>query len=244
MVVASGDEALIAARLNVNLQAVVIRRRFSHQSTRDLSSLSEFVDTGVSHDLADHYSPEERARILATSLGKLRPELDLYLMTEIEVEDIAGPAGSVLPPGIPRPGGHARAAPVDPARRRGALPDPVFSALKQYSHRPTGVFHALPISQGKSIVNSHWIKDMVGFYGLEVFMAETRRPVVVSTRCWSPPVRYVNPSSSRRRPMAHGTPTSSPTALRPPTRSSPRRWWPPATSCCSTVTATSHTITA
>ena len=50
---------------------------------------------------------------------------------------------------------------------------PFFSALKQYSHRPTGVFHALPISQGKSIVNSHWIKDMVGFYGLDVFLAET-----------------------------------------------------------------------
>jgi arginine decarboxylase len=32
---------------------------------------------------------------------------------------------------------------------------PFFSALKQYSHRPTGVFHALPISQGKSIINSH-----------------------------------------------------------------------------------------
>jgi arginine decarboxylase len=29
---------------------------------------------------------------------------------------------------------------------------PFFSALKQYSHRPTGVFDALPISQGKSIV--------------------------------------------------------------------------------------------
>jgi hypothetical protein len=41
VVVASGDEALIAARLNVNLQAVVIRRRFSHQSTRDLSTLAE-----------------------------------------------------------------------------------------------------------------------------------------------------------------------------------------------------------
>ena len=39
VVVSSGDEALIAARLNVNLQAVVIRRRFSHQSTRDLSTL-------------------------------------------------------------------------------------------------------------------------------------------------------------------------------------------------------------
>ena len=35
------------------------------------------------------------------------------------------------------------------------------------------MFHALPISQGKSIVNSHWIRDMVSFYGLDIFMAET-----------------------------------------------------------------------
>ncbi len=41
------------------------------------------------------------------------------------------------------------------------------------SHRPTGVFHALPISRGKSIVNSHWIKDMIDFYGLDIFLAET-----------------------------------------------------------------------
>jgi hypothetical protein len=96
VVVASGDEALIAARLNVNLQAVVIRRRFSHQSTRDLSTLADFVDTKISVDLDDHKSPDERAQILAMSLAKLRPELDLFLMTQIEVEDIAGRlAGSV-----------------------------------------------------------------------------------------------------------------------------------------------------
>ncbi|MBV8786847.1 MAG: ornithine decarboxylase [Mycobacterium sp.] len=173
VVVASGDEALIAARLNVNLQAVVIRRRFSHQSIRDLESLSEFVDTDVTHELNDHQSPEERAQILAVSLSKLRPELDLYLMTEIDVEDIAGRLGQYF-----RRVFHAREGMLElhlsilhgvAARYR----TPFFSALKQYSHRPTGVFHALPISQGKSIVNSHWIKDMVGFYGLDVFMAET-----------------------------------------------------------------------
>src|ERR1700756_2389262 len=173
VVVSSGDEALIAARLNVNLQAVVIRRRFSHQSTRDLSSLAEFVDTEVSHELADHVTPEERAQILAVSLTKLRPELDLYMMTEIDVEDIAGRLGQYF-----RRVFHAREGMLElhlsilqgvEARYR----TPFFSALKQYSHRPTGVFHALPISQGKSIVNSHWIKDMVGFYGLDVFMAET-----------------------------------------------------------------------
>jgi arginine decarboxylase len=50
---------------------------------------------------------------------------------------------------------------------------PFFSALKNYSHRPTGVFHALPISHGKSIVESHWIHDMIDFYGMEIFLAET-----------------------------------------------------------------------
>ncbi|MCV7227832.1 aminotransferase class I/II-fold pyridoxal phosphate-dependent enzyme [Mycolicibacterium komossense] len=173
VVVASGDEAMIAARLNVNLQAVVIRRRFSHQSTRDLSALDEFVDRKVSDELADHLSPDERAQILATSLAELRPEVDLYLMTEIEVEDIAGRLGQHF-----RRVFHAREGFLElhlsilhgvAARYR----TPFFSALKEYSHRPTGVFHALPISQGKSIVNSHWIKDMVSFYGLDVFMAET-----------------------------------------------------------------------
>jgi arginine decarboxylase len=173
VVVASGDEALIAARLNVNLQAVVIRRRFSHQSTRDLSTLAEFVDSEVSNELADHQSPDERAQILAASLTELRPELDLYLMTEIEVENIAGRLGQHF-----RRVFHAREGVLElhlsilqgvAARYR----TPFFSALKEYSHRPTGVFHALPISQGKSIINSHWIKDMVGFYGLDVFMAET-----------------------------------------------------------------------
>ena len=173
VVVSSGDEAMIAARLNVNLQAVVIRRRFSHRSTRDLSTLAEFVDTKVSDEVADQQSPDERTQILASSLAELRPELDLYLMTEIEVEDVAGRLGLYF-----RRVFHASEGVLElhlsilqgvAARYR----TPFFSALKEYSHRPTGVFHALPISQGKSIIHSHWIKDMVGFYGLDVFMAET-----------------------------------------------------------------------
>ena len=173
VVVSSGDEAMIAARLNVNLQAVVIRRRFSHRSTRDLSTLAEFVDTKVSDEVADQQSPDERTQILASSLAELNPELDLYLMTEIEVEDVAGRLGLYF-----RRVFHASEGVLElhlsilqgvAARYR----TPFFSALKEYSHRPTGVFHALPISQGKSIINSHWIKDMVGFYGLDVFMAET-----------------------------------------------------------------------
>ena len=173
VLVSSVAEALVAARLNVNLQAVVIGRRFAAQSTRDLSALADFVDTGLSDELDDSETPGERAELLAAALTELRPELDLYLMTEMEVEKIAGRTGTNF-----RRVFHAREGFLElhlsilqgvAARYQ----SPFFSALKQYSHRPTGVFHALPISQGKSIVNSHWIKDMVGFYGLDVFMAET-----------------------------------------------------------------------
>jgi arginine decarboxylase len=50
---------------------------------------------------------------------------------------------------------------------------PFFDALREYSHRPTGVFHAMPISRGKSIMKSHWIRDMGEFYGDNIFLAET-----------------------------------------------------------------------
>ena len=172
VVVGSGEEAVIAARLNASLQACVIRRRFAHGAGRDLSGLTHFVDRGIGDELADK-DPEERAQILARRLARLRPEVDLYLMTEVAVEDMAGRLSHHF-----RRVFHAREGSLElhlsilggvAARYRA----PFFEALRDYSHRPTGVFHALPISGGKSIVNSHWISDMVDFYGLDVFLAET-----------------------------------------------------------------------
>jgi arginine decarboxylase len=172
VVVGSGDEAVIAARLNASLQACTITRRFAHRSRRDLSALAHFVDAHIAEDLADH-TPEERAAILARAIKDSRPEIDLYLITELGVEDVAARLGHYFrrvfhrgEAGIDR---HLSLLEGVAARYR----TPFFSALREYSHRPTGVFHALPISQGKSIVGSHWISDMIDFYGLEVFLAET-----------------------------------------------------------------------
>ncbi len=50
---------------------------------------------------------------------------------------------------------------------------PFFTALRNYAKQPTGVFHALPISRGKSITKSNWIRDMGDFYGMNIFLAET-----------------------------------------------------------------------
>ena len=172
VIVGSGIEAAVATRLNANIQACVIRRRFSHAALRDLTRLANFSDATLSNDLADH-SPDERAQILAPRLAKIRPEVDLYLMSEIAVEDVAGKVSHHF-----RRVFHAREGALELhltilAGVAERYRTPFFEALRTYSQRPTGVFHALPISQGKSIVNSHWIRDMVGFYGLEIFLAET-----------------------------------------------------------------------
>jgi len=172
VVVPSFGDALMAARVNFRLQACVVRRRFAHRSRHDTSSLRQFVSLLGSDDLMDR-PPDERAQVLARSLARIRPELDLYLMTEVAVEDMAGRLSHHF-----RRIFHTREGSLElhlsildgiAARYRA----PFFSALRSYSHRPTGVFHALPISHGKSIVNSHWISDMVDFYGLDIFLAET-----------------------------------------------------------------------
>ncbi|MEQ9413556.1 MAG: ornithine decarboxylase, partial [Cyclobacteriaceae bacterium] len=50
---------------------------------------------------------------------------------------------------------------------------PFYTALKEYSQKPTGVFHAMPISRGNSIFKSNWIDDFGDFYGRNLFLAET-----------------------------------------------------------------------
>jgi arginine decarboxylase len=103
----------------------------------------------------------------------VRPELDVYLVTDRGVEDIAG-----------RDLGNCRRIFYNSEDftelhlnvLRGVTARyeaPFFNALKAYSQQPTGVFHALPISRGKSIARSHWIQDMGVFYGPNIFLAET-----------------------------------------------------------------------
>src|SRR3954449_3048807 len=50
---------------------------------------------------------------------------------------------------------------------------PYFNNLKNYARRPIGTFHALPVARGKSVFNSHWIRDFGHFYGANIFMAES-----------------------------------------------------------------------
>ena len=129
VVVPSFDEAVMAARLNFRLQACVVRRRFTHRSRHESALLAPFAGLDGADDLMEH-TPDDRAQVLARALAKIRPELDLYLMTEISVEDLAG-AQPPFPAHLPRPGRLARAAPVPPGRGGGAVSFPVLQRAAQ-----------------------------------------------------------------------------------------------------------------
>ncbi len=172
--VPSLEDALIAVAVNANVQAVLIRPSFEVRSRLrdqvDLSSMVHLVPP-LDKDL-DGLTAAERIERLTDGIHALRPELDLYLVGHVALEAIASDAFQ----GFRRV--FLRQDPVElhVSILRG-LTDryqtPFFTALRTYSRQPTGVFHALPISRGKSIVGSPWVGDMVEFYGLNIFMAET-----------------------------------------------------------------------
>jgi arginine decarboxylase len=171
VVVPSVADALTTVLFNFNVQAAVVRRRFTQRSQQDLSAMG--FDVEVPPLCADEATPADRAQALGARMHETRPEIDLYLMAEVAVEDLAGRIGKDF-----RRVFHAREGLLElhlsilrgVAHRYKA---PFFQALRDYSHQPTGVFHALPVSRGKSVVDSHWIPEMVGFYGLDIFLAET-----------------------------------------------------------------------
>ncbi len=170
--VPSFEDALIAVLLNVNIQAVVIRYDFQLRSKYQLLVLTRYLAQAGCSDI-DDIEYQDFGPMLANVIARLRPEMDLYLITNRSVEDVAGRI-------------------CDSCRRvfynqedyvelhlnilRGIeerFQTPFFTALKEYSKKPTGVFHALPISRGKSILKSNWIRDMGDFYGMSIFLAET-----------------------------------------------------------------------
>jgi len=172
VVVPSFEDAIIAVLHNHNIQAVVGRYGFEYRSRHNMALLHRYL-TRVDQDELDGLQPEDYGAALARCIGKVRPELDFYLVTDQSVEEVAGrvPANCrrvfynqedyfELHLNILR-GVNMR------------YETPFFSALREYSKQPTGVFHAMPISRGKSITKSHWIRDMGEFYGMNIFLAET-----------------------------------------------------------------------
>ncbi len=172
VVVPSLEDALIAVLFNYNIQAVVIRYGFPLRSVNHLEILQRYLSQ-INESEYDDSLDTERGPLLGNLLSELRPELDLYLVTDAAVEDIAGNASQKFSRIFYQQEDYLDLH-LNILRGIGRRYEtPFFTALRKYSQQPTGVFHALPISRGKSITKSHWIKDMVQFYGINIFLAET-----------------------------------------------------------------------
>ena len=170
--VPSFEDALIAVLFNHNIQAVVIRFDFHLHSKNRLPVLTRYLAQADCHDL-DDIEARDYGSTLADVIGRVRPELDLYLVTaqsvEYLAERISDSCRRVFYDQEDYIELHLNILRGVEARYQ----TPFFTALKEYSKQPTGVFHALPISRGKSITKSNWIRDMGDFYGMNIFLAET-----------------------------------------------------------------------
>ena len=172
VVVPSFEDALIAVLFNYNIQAAVIRYGFPLRSVNHIEILQRYLARIDESDYEDALDIE-RGPLLGNCLAELRPELDLYLVTDAAVEDIAGNVTQKFSRIFYQQEDYLDLHLNILRGIQERYQTPFFTALRKYSRQPTGVFHAMPISRGKSVTKSHWIKDMVQFYGMNIFLAET-----------------------------------------------------------------------
>jgi arginine decarboxylase len=172
VVVPSFEDALIAVLLNFNIQAVVIRYGIPLRSRQQLEVL-QYCLHGLDENALEAMTPAERATRLGQLINEQRPELDQYLVTNESVEDAAGDRRSVFRRVFYQQENFLELHLNLLRGIRSRASTPFFKALRHYAEQPTGVFHAMPISRGKSILKSHWIQDMIQFYGTNIFLAET-----------------------------------------------------------------------
>ncbi len=168
------EDALLAVLLNPDIEACLLRYSFPARSdwqTPLLDGAHRLLECTADEFAAQ--MPGQRTLSLGEALGRLRPELDRYLVTSAPVEHLRPEATRHFRRVYYRgedwldthlsllKGVHAR------------YETPFFDALRRYSQKPTGMFHALPISRGRTLTKSHWIRDMGEFYGQNIFLAET-----------------------------------------------------------------------
>ena len=172
VVVGSLEDALLAAIVNFNLQAVVVFDGFPFASQYDLPDLRGIVAPHLGGREAS--TDEDLGTLLARLLRRLRPEIDVYLATDRDVGRLAGseeaaPVRRVFY-------GVEELLEIHLSVLEGVgdrYATPYFDNLKRYAQRPIGTFHALPVARGKSIFKSNWIRDMGEFYGANLFLAES-----------------------------------------------------------------------
>src|SRR5436189_121161 len=171
--VPSFEEGVLAAVMNADLQAVIIKDNFRFKSQFDAPLLRTYLEQHMSQDCGS-LEPKDYGVALARVIGKIRPELDVYLVVDSSIEKVASHLDSKNIRRIFY--GLEDVMEIHLGLMEGVnqrYDTPYFNNLKNYARRPIGTFHALPVARGKSVFNSHWIRDFGHFYGANIFMAES-----------------------------------------------------------------------
>jgi len=171
--VGSFEDAVLATILNGSLEAVMIYEGIPFASSHHSPVLRAVLTSHLAASGIDANSGQY-GLALAEGLKQLRPELDIYFLSDREVEKVAGDTSAAC---VRRVFYQVE----EPLELHLSILDgigdrydtPYFDNLQKYAQRPMGTFHALPIARGKSIFKSNWIRDMGHFYGLNLFLAES-----------------------------------------------------------------------
>jgi arginine decarboxylase len=172
VVVRTVEDALMALVFNASIQACIVRYGVPLASANADGLLKPFTRAFEGIDLSA-YSKAELGPLLASRIRDFRPEVDNYYITDTPVTELRD---STLR-GCSRifysteDLQELHLTVLRGIRER--YDTPFFSALTEYSKKPMGVFHAMPISRGNSVFKSRWIQDFGEFYGRNLFLAET-----------------------------------------------------------------------
>ncbi|NQU68323.1 MAG: aminotransferase class I/II-fold pyridoxal phosphate-dependent enzyme [Candidatus Marinimicrobia bacterium] len=166
------QDAMIALLFNYNIQAVVVRYAPPLNSNGFADIIKPYIEQVTKLDFSCE-SETDLGPLVGKLIKQFRSELDVYYVTDTSLE-------------------HLKNSTLKDFRRifyqtediqelhltimQGIMErynTPFFSALVEYSQKPTGVFHAMPISRGNSVFKSRWINDFGDFYGRNLFLAET-----------------------------------------------------------------------
>ena len=168
----SFQDALIALFFNYNIQAAVIRYApllFSSNSTK---LIMPFIQNVLKINLTN-VSDAEIGPLLGKYIHQFRPELDIYYITDNSLTHLEDSTLKSFRRIFYRMEDMQELHLTIISGINDRFETPFFTALTEYSKKPTSVFHAMPISRGNSVFKSRWISDFGDFYGRNVFLAET-----------------------------------------------------------------------
>jgi len=166
------EDALVSIAINPDIQALVVRYAPPLKSR----NLSERIRPFVQHLLPNDLSTEltaNRGPILGQLIRELRPEIDVYYVTDTALANLKDTTIRLFRRIFYRREDLQELHLAILQGIRARYQTPFFTALREYSHKPTGVFHAMPVSRGNSVFRSRWIRDFGEFYGRNLFLAET-----------------------------------------------------------------------